>query len=310
MIVVTGSLAWDYIMEFPGKFGDHILPEHTHNVNLSFIVDKFAKRRGGTAGNVSYTMGLLGTPHILYSYGGNDFEEYKKDFEKIGIDVSHVLIDKDKHTATGFALTDTTNNQIWGYYYGAAANNPKLELIDVAQKKDLVLIGPQGAEGSMSLVKQCVAHDIPFMLDPGFILTQVNNEDLLLGLTYAEYIIGNEYEIDLMKERISSWREITQSKVIVETLGEKGTVILEKGKAYEIPAVSVEKVISTTGAGDGWRGGFLAGLSRGLDMKVCGQMGALAASFVVQHFGTQEHFYTKEEFEKSYRQNFRSSINL
>src|SRR5579862_6273790 len=104
MLIVTGSLAYDYIMEFPGSFSDHILPEHTHNINLSFIVNKFAKRRGGTAGNVSYTLGLLKTPHVLFSYAGKDFEEYKNDFEKLGIDVSGVIIDHDDHTATGFAM--------------------------------------------------------------------------------------------------------------------------------------------------------------------------------------------------------------
>src|SRR5579872_610595 len=119
MIVVTGSLAYDYIMEFPGEFGDHILPEQTRNVNLSFIVDTFAKHRGGTAGNISYTMGLLKTPHLLFSYAGSDFGEYKKAFETLGIDTSRILIDQTELTATGFAMTDKTNNQIWGYYYGA-----------------------------------------------------------------------------------------------------------------------------------------------------------------------------------------------
>src|ERR1700689_313358 len=123
MLIVTGSLAFDYIMEFPGSFSDHILPEHRHNINLSFIVSKFAKRRGGTAGNVSYSLGLLQLPHILFSYAGKDFEEYKADFSKIHIDVSHVAIDPDDHTATGFAMADNAQNQIWGFYYGASARN-------------------------------------------------------------------------------------------------------------------------------------------------------------------------------------------
>ncbi len=309
MIIVTGSIAYDYIMEFPGKFGDHILPEHIHNVNLSFIVNKFAKRRGGTAGNVSYTMGLLETKHVLFSFAGKDFQEYNDTFTQLGIDTSHVQIDETESTATGFDLTDKNQNQIWGYYYGAAANNPKLELAKVAKQDDLVLIGPQGAEGSMSLVRQCIALAIPYMFDPGFILTQVSNEDLLLGLTHATYIIGNEYEINLMKERIPSWKELVKSKIGIETRGEKGTTINESGKSLEIPVVKTNTV-ETTGAGDAWRGGFLAGLARGFDMKVSGQMGALAASFAVGHYGTQEHFYTKEEFENRYRQEFGSLVEL
>src|SRR6185437_3316565 len=133
MLIITGSLAYDYIMEFPGSFSDHVLPEHTHNINLSFIVNKFAKRRGGTAGNVSYTMGLLKTPHTLFSYVGNDFEEYREAFEKIGIDTSHVAVDAAESTATGFAMTDKTNNQIWGYYYGASEKIVSLKLSEVAR---------------------------------------------------------------------------------------------------------------------------------------------------------------------------------
>lgn len=310
MIIVTGSIGYDYIMEFPGKFGDHILPEHIHNVNLSFIVNNFAKRRGGTAGNVSYTMGLLNTPHVLFSYAGNDFDEYRKDFEKIGIDCSFVMIDKEKHTATGFALTDKTNNQIWGYYYGAAENNPKLELSKVVKRNDVVLIGPQGAEGSMSLVRQCMALGLSYMFDPGFILTQVSNEDLLLGLTNASYIIGNEYEVTLMKERIPSWKELAKDKTVIETLGEKGTNIIEKGFLHEIPVVQVGHVAATTGAGDAWRGGFLAGLERGFDVKVCGQMGAVASSFAIEKYGTQEHFFDIPTFLQRYKKTFNSTISL
>src|SRR5205085_603406 len=156
-------LAYDYIMEFPGEFGEHILPEHTHNVNLSFIVDRFAKRRGGTAGNVSYTLGLLKTPHTLFSYAGKDFDEYKKEFESFGIDTSHVLVDNDEYTATGFAMTDKKNNQIWGYYYGASAETQSLQLRSVAQGDDIVLIGPQGTAGSLSLIKQCIDLKVNYM---------------------------------------------------------------------------------------------------------------------------------------------------
>src|SRR5664279_4405817 len=156
MLIITGSIAYDYIMGFPGSFSDHILPEHTHNINLSFIVNTFAKRRGGTAGNVSYTLGLLATPHLLFSYAGNDFDDYKKAFEKLDINLKGVAIDREDHTATGFAMADKKQNQIWGFYYGAAARNTELKLNKVAKKSDLVLIGPQGAEGSLSLITQCV----------------------------------------------------------------------------------------------------------------------------------------------------------
>lgn len=310
MIIVTGTLAFDYIMEFPGEFGDHILPEHSRQVNLSFIVNKFAKRRGGTAGNTSYTLGLLKTPHILYSYAGGDFAEYKKTFDKMGIDTKHIKIDKNTNTATGFALTDKTNNQIWGYYYGASANNSKLLIKKIATKKDLVLIGPQGAEGSLSFIKQCVNLHIPYMFDPGFILTGINNNDLTLGIANSYIIIGNEYEMALINKRVPRFKKLSKNKIIITTLGEKGALITKDKNKYEIKPVKVKSVASTTGAGDAWRGGFLAGYQRGLDLLTCGQMGSVAGSYAVGHYGTQEHTYSIKQFQNTFRQIYGNLIKL
>lgn len=310
MLIITGSLAYDYIMDFPGSFSDHILPEHTHNINLSFIVNKFAKRRGGTAGNVSYTLGLLSAPHILFSYAGNDFDEYKKALEKLSIKTSGIHIDKDDHTATGFAMSDKNQNQIWGFYYGAASKNKELKLKTVAKKSDLVLIGPQGAEGSLSLINQCIELEIPYMFDPGFILTQVTNKDLQRGLNHAQYIIGNEYEMKLMRDRIETFANIIDKKTVITTLGGKGSTIDSNGKRYKIKSVKRENVISTTGAGDAWRGGFLAGLEKGFDFQTAGQMGAVASSFAIEHFGTQEHMFTKKEFTKRYTDTYNTEIAI
>lgn len=310
MIIITGTVGWDYIMEFPGKFGDHILPEQIHNVNLSFIVNKYAKRRGGTAGNVSYGLGLLKIPHILLTSAGKDFTEYAADFKKIGINTSHVYRDKKEHTATGFAMTDTSNNQIWGYYYGAASHNKNLPLKKVAKKGDFVLIGPQGAEGSMHFVKECVDLGIEYIFDPGFILTQVSDKDLTFGVTHATYIIGNEYEMELIAKRVKNWKQIQKEKIVITTLSEKGATIANKGEIYTIPPIKNVGVASTTGAGDSWRSGFLAGLHKGFDLQTCGQMGAVAAAFTVEHFGTQEHTFTLSQFTKRYRQAFGSLIEL
>jgi adenosine kinase len=319
MLIITGTLAWDYIMEFPGKFGDHILPEHIHNVNLSFIVNKYAKRRGGTAGNVSYSLGLLKTPHILYSAAGKDFDEYKKAFTKIGIATNNVVIDKKDATATGFAMTDKSNNQIWGYYYGAAEKNKTLPLKKVirstrftrsGKNTNVVLIGPQGAEGSMHFVNECIALNIPYMLDPGFILTQVSDADLTRGIIHATYVIGNEYEMEVIAQRVKNWKTLQKEKIVITTLSEKGATIVDHGKKYTIQPVSIKKVASTTGAGDSWRSGFLAGLERGHDLQTCGQMGVVAAAFTVEHFGTQEHIFTLKEFQDRYRKSFGSMIRL
>jgi adenosine kinase len=312
MLIVTGSLAYDYIMDFPGNFSDHILPEHTHNINLSFIVNKFAKRRGGTAGNVSYTLGLLKTPHILFSCAGKDFEEYEKDFSKLGINTDNIQIDPEDHTATGFAMSDKNQNQIWGYYYGAMKNNINLKLKSVAHKNDLVLIGPQGAEASLSFINQCIELEIPYIFDPGFILTQVTNADLQLGLKNAAYIIGNEYEMQLMRDRIKTFSKIIANKIVITTLGKKGATIDSESeeKRYKIKVAQATNVVSSTGAGDAWRGGFLAGLEKGYDLQTSGQMGAVASSFAVEYVGTQDFVFTKTAFAKRYKETYNTEVKL
>ena len=310
MIIVTGTIAYDYIMDFPGGFSDHILPEEIHKINLSFIVSKFAKRRGGTAGNVSYSLSLLATPYILFAVAGKDFDQYQNEFKKLGIDLSNVKIDKNEYTSTGFAMTDKNDNQIWGYFYGASEGIKDLNLETVAKIDDLVLIGPSGASGSMSFVNQCVTLGIPYMFDPGFILTQVSDEDLALGVRNAKIIIGNDYEITLVKERVKDWQEFFLRKTVITTLGAKGALINDKGKIYEIEAIKPEKVVDPTGAGDAWRSGFLAGLEKGFDLKTCGQMGSVASVYAIEHYGTQEHTYTKEEFTQRYRQNYKALLKL
>lgn len=310
MIIVTGTIAYDYIMDFPGRFGDHILPDQIHKINLSFNVNKFAKRRGGTAGNVSYSLGLLRTPHLLLATAGKDFQDYEKEFLKLGINLNGVKIDKTNYTSTGFAMEDKTHNQIWGYFLGASEKNHMLNLGKIAEKSDLVLIGPTGVKGSMSFVSQCVKFGISYIFDPGFILTEVKDNHLKFGIENAKYIIGNDYEITLIKNRVKNFDEITKGKILITTLGEKGAVIDNGKNIIKISAAKVRKVVDPTGCGDAWRSGFLAGLYRGFDFKTCGQMGAVSAAYAVENYGGQEHNYTKKEFEKRYRQNFGTLIKL
>jgi adenosine kinase len=310
MLIVTGSIAYDYIMGFPGSFAEHILPEQIENINLSFIMDSFEKHRGGTAGNVSYTLGLLKAPHLLFSYAGKDFEEYQKAFEALEIDLSGIQIDLNHFTATGFAMADKKQNQIWGFYYGAAQNNRNLKLREVANKEDFVFIGPQGAEGCISLIKQCIKHEIPYMFDPGFILTQVSDEDLALGLQHSKYIFGNEYEVAMMKKRVTDWDNIIGNKTVITTLGENGAEISTPENLYTIQTARPKGIGATTGAGDAWRGGFLAGLQRNMDIETCGQMGAVAASFAVEHIGTQEHLYSLIEFANRFEETYNKTLEL
>lgn len=310
MIIVTGTIAYDYIMDFPGSFGDHILPNQIHNINLSFAVDKFAKRRGGTAGNTSYTLNLLKTPHVFFSAAGKDFGEYKKHFEKIGIDVSKVLIDKSQYTSTGFAMTDKRDNQIWGYFFGASEKLLQLEIKKVAKKNDLVLVGPCGKSATTSFIKQCAEEGLKYMFDLGFTIIDIDKENLSYGISHALYVIGNDYEITLAKKKLKEWKKIVKVKTIITTFGEKGAFIEDKGVRLGIKSAKPKKVVDPTGAGDAWRAGFLAGIEKGFDIKTCGQMGSVAGSFAVEEYGTQEHRFTIKDFKNRYRQTYKSLLNL
>lgn len=310
MLIITGSIAYDYIMDYPEKFSDHILPDQLHKINLSFLVNTFARRRGGTAGNASYSLGLLKTPHKLFSCIGKDYSEYLEEFKKMGIDTRNIKIDKNSYTATGFAMTDKADNQIWGFYTGASDNNPKLKLSSVAKKDDLVLVGPTGAEASMGMVEQCIKNGIRYMFDPGFILTQVTDAQLTKGFKNATYVIGNDYELAIMKDRVKDFANLASKRIVIQTLGKDGAVIYDYGEELIIKPCVVTKPIDPTGAGDAWRSGFLAGLLRKKDLLTCGQMGSVAAAYAVEHYGTQEHHYTIKQFALRYRKNYNNLLHL
>lgn len=309
MIIVTGTIAFDYIMDFPGAFAEHILPEQLHKINLSFIVSKFEKRRGGTAGNLSYSLGLLKTPHKLFSYAGKDFGEYKKTFDKLKIDTSAVKIDKINYTSTGFAMADKDHNQIWGYFYGASEKTTSLKLSTVAKNGDVVFVGPSGAAGSMSFINQCITQKLDYIFDPAFILTQVSKADLKKGLMHASIVMGNDYEIKLIESMIPGWSENNKNQIVVKTLGANGAVIFDHGEKIKINPCKAKVVADPTGAGDAWRAGFLTGIHNGFDLKISGQMGAVAGAFAVESYGGQEHIYTVAEFKKRYLKTYGHLLN-
>lgn len=206
-------------------------------------------------------------------------------------------------------MTDKKDSQIWGFFYGASENINDLKLKTIAGENDFVLVGPAGASGSISILKQCIVLKIPYMFDPGFILTQVSDKELALGVKHAAYLIGNDYEIELIKSRVENWKELFGKKTVITTLGEKGAVIYDEEKKYTIAPVKAKKVIDPTGAGDAWRAGFLAGIERKFDLQTCGQMGSLAACYAVEAYGTQEYSYTTEDFKKKYRQTYKTLLD-
>lgn len=309
MITVTGSLAFDNIMDFPGKFADHIMPDKIHQINLSFLVNTLKKQKGGTAGNIAYNLGLLQAPVSIVGAAGNDFSEYGKFLESAGVDISQIKIIAGESTSSAFIMTDSSDNQIAAFYPGAMKENSALV---ISRFTDLVVISPNDPQAMINFAKQCRGKNIPYMLDPGMQLPRLEKEDLEMMISGAEILIGNDYEIALLKEKanLDGRQILEQIKILITTLGEKGSIIQSGKNTIQIQAGKPSEVVDPTGAGDAYRGGFLAGYSKGFDLKVCGQMGSIAACYAVEKYGTTTHKFTIEQFCERYKDNFGEELKL
>ena len=306
MITVTGSLAFDTIMDFPGKFSDHIMPDKIHQINLSFLVNKLSKQKGGTAGNIAYNLALLKIPVSIVGAAGSDFSEYGKFLQDAGVDISKIKVIQEESTSSAFIMTDKSDNQITAFYPGAMTQNSSLSI----PVSDLVVISPNDPAAMIKFVKECQKKNIPYMLDPGMQLPALSPEDLKNMINGTTILIGNDYEIALLKERLSLSESdiLSQVKILITTLGEKGSIIQSGSQTIEVNPAKPNEVVDPTGAGDAYRAGFLAGYMKGLDLSVCGQMGSVVACFAIEKYGTTSHKFSMEEFSERYKENFREEL--
>jgi adenosine kinase len=306
-IVLTGSVAFDYLMTFPGYFRDHILPDRLDSISLSFLVDTMVRQRGGVAPNIAYALALLGErPHLMATVG-EDFGEYRLWLESVGIDTSATRIIKGEFTASFFVNTDLSNNQIASFYIGAMAHATELSFHNWQDEKPaLVVISPNAPEAMKRYAVECQELSIPYIYDPSQQILRLEGEDLRGGIQGAVALFVNAYEFGLIQNK-TGWSiedVLKQVKFLVITLGEKGSTIYTKTAQYQVPTVTPHQITDPTGGGDAFRGGFLAGYSRGLDLPTCGQMGALAATYCLEQKGTQNYTYTSEQFVARFRENF------
>jgi adenosine kinase len=307
-IIVTGSIAFDYLMSFPGKFTEHFLPEHFSRVSLSFLVDTMDKRRGGCAPNIAYTLALLGERPVLMAAAGQDFGEYRRWLEAAGVDTSLVLEVADKFTASFFCSTDEANNQIASFYTGAMAHAPELSF-RTAGPADFVIISPNDPSAMTQYAEECRALGLRFMFDPGQQCARMSGSELADGISGATYVICNDYEFELIREKTGFEADdiLARAGALIVTRGEHGSTVLRGGGVrVDVPAVPPARVADPTGVGDAYRGGFLAGLARGAADDVAARMGSVAATYALEHLGGQSHAYTREEFEQRYRQHYGS----
>lgn len=306
-IVLTGSIAFDYLMTFPGYFRDHILVEKLDSISLSFLVDKMIIRRGGNAPNIAYTLALLGQRPRLMATVGEDFEEYRLWLEKMQIDTSAVRVIAGVHTASFFANTDRANAQIASFYPGAMAYASQLSFYDLpGAKPDLVMISPNDPEAMKRYVRECGELNIPYFYDPSQQIVRLEAEALRQGIEGAQALFVNDYEYSLIQKttRMQLDDILSHVQFLVVTCGDKGANIYTRREQIHIPVFPEEHKADPTGVGDAFRGGFLVGYAHGWDLALCGQMGALAATYCLEHEGPQGYRYTPQEFVQRFRRHF------
>lgn len=311
-IIITGSLAFDLIMDFPGKFAEHIDPSKLHILNISFLVDNLKKERGGNSGNIAYTLSLLGMSSSILSNAGDDFETYARFLNEHSISTENIKIIPGESTATAIIMTDKADNQISAFYPGAMKQNINLSLKDLKSKSDFAVITPDVPEAMEKFALECRELKLPYLFDPGMQLPRLSDEQLISGIEGAEILIANDYEMGIITKRSKINEEglMRKVKVLITTLGEKGSQILTKDQKIKIAPAKPEEIKDPTGAGDAYRAGFLAGYLRGLDLKTCGQIGSVASCYAVEKYGTTRHGFTVKEFKDRYFKNFGESIEL
>jgi adenosine kinase len=306
-LIVTGSIAFDYLMSFPGKFTEHFLPEHMHRLSLSFLVDSMDKRRGGCGPNIAYTIALLGERPYLMATAGQDFGDYRAWMDAVNIDTSLVRVVNGKFCASFFCSTDQHSNQIASFYTGAMANAGELSMRTVAGIKEaLVIISPNDPEAMVQYAGECAAMGVKYIWDPGQQCARMDGAQLAEGVSGAFMVIVNDYEMELLRQktRMSEGDIVAQVPLLVITRGENGCRIHTKDGTEDVKAVPPHRIEDPTGVGDAFRGGFMKGLAMGAPYAVCGQIGSVAATYALEHLGGTAHAYTWDEFAARYEWHF------
>jgi len=305
-IVVTGSIAFDYLMSFPGRFTDALIADQLQKISLSFLVDSLKRERGGTAPNIAYTLALLGGRPKVMATAGQDFGEYRAWLEKQGVDTSAVVEIEGDYCASFFVNTDQDQNQIASFYTGAMAHASTLTFAQYAPDADLTIVSPNDPDAMRAYAAECKQLGIAYIFDPSQQTIRLSGEDLRFGLDGCYLLTVNEYEFSLIRERTgldaAAIRELAGGLLV--TKGAEGSSLFIDGRAYEIPAIPPRRIVEPTGAGDAYRAGLMRAIQLRLPWDIAGRMGALCATYVLEQMGTQSHHFTPAEFVARYREHF------
>ncbi len=305
-IVVSGSIAYDYLMRFPGSFKQHILTESLNQVSLSFLVDDMTKHWGGVAPNIAFTMAKLGLRPILMGTAGRDFTDYRDWLEQSNVDTRAVRQFEDIFTASFFCNTDNENNQIASFYGGAMARSKDYHLLDLDFTPDLVIISPNDPVAMSNYAKECRDNGLKFIYDPSQQIARMDGETLARDLQGAHAMVINKYESSLIHDKTGMNIDDLRAAVniLVVTHGGKGSDVYHNGDIVHVPAFPTDTIVDPTGAGDAYRGGLITGIIKGFPLKLAGEIGSLCATYVLENIGTQNHHYTPHDFVKRFREHF------
>ena len=311
-IAISGSLAYDFIMDFPDEFKNHIMPDSLHILNVCFMIDKLNKSWGGTAGNIAYTMKLLEQEPLMLSALGKDASEYMAHFEKNNLSTKYIIKDKDQFTSSAHITTDKADNQLTAFYNGPLERSLEQNIKDIEEKVNLVIVSPTQKEVMIKHLKEAHELGLETVFDPGQQITAFSEIELKKMIGQADFLTGNDYEIKLISKKTGwSLEEILKYvKVLVITLGSRGSIIRAGDETVEVGICSPQSVDDPTGAGDAYRAGFFSGYVSGYDFKKCGQMGSVASSYAIENYGTQAHGFTKTDFEERYKKAFNEEIKF
>ena len=305
-ILLTGSVAYDYLMTFPGLFKEQILPERLASISLSFLVESMSKQRGGIAPNIAYTMALLGEKPRVMATVGEDFGDYRIWLDSKGVDTTLMQVVPGLFTASFFATTDQASAQIASFYPGAMGHSATQSIKELGKKPDLVIVSPSAPDAMMKFPAECRELGIPYLYDPSQQVLRLEGHELARDMEGAYFLFCNDYEFGLISKK-TGWsldQILEHVKVLVITRGKDGADLYSDGDSVHIPTVPEDEIVDPTGVGDAFRGGFLAGYSHGFDWKLCGEIGSLSAVYCLEQRGTQNHSYTPAEFVKRFRQHF------
>jgi adenosine kinase len=303
--LICGSFAYDTIMVFQDHFKNHILPDKVHILNVSFQVPTMRREFGGCAGNIAYNLKLLGGEPLPLGTVGKDFGPYAEWMDKLGINRAHIKVCDDSYTAQAFITTDMADNQITAFHPGAM-NRSQEVAVSKASGARLGIVAPDGREGMLSHAREFRESGIPFIFDPGQGMPLFNGADLLGFLDQATYVTLNDYEAELMQERTGQKLESLAKTVesLIVTLGAKGSRIYTNGNIIDIPTARPRAVKDPTGCGDAYRAGLLYGLLNKLDWETTGRIASLLGAIKIEHPGTQNHRFTRTEFEARFKESF------